>query len=467
MESKYKLLLSNTAIFAIGNLLVKIISFFLIPLYTSVLTTEQYGVAELLNNTIEMVLPIATLSIVEALYRFSIDRDTNKKSLFTNSIFMILLGDVVVALVAMVLFHLLDYKYAYHFFLLYVTTSFYKLTTQFSRGLGHVKRYAFYGVLNSLLLVTSNLVLLVKFNTGITGYLLSFSIAYGVTAIVALLVSNQYSYVSLKSFDVNLLKNMLRYSLPSIPNMISWWINSLSDRYIVLLYWGASSAGLYTAASKLPALINMITAIFQQAWQYSTATEIHKKDSKPFFSIVFRVYMYLCIIASSTVMVFNKSISRILFQEEFYRAWEFVPLLVLAATFGCIATYFGTFYNALKNNYMLMISTMIGAVINVSLNFILIPIYEGLGAAIATAISYFIVMIIRMIDIKKHIDIELNIYRFMNQIVVLSITALVVSFESSYTTVITILLFLFSLFSDYKVLKRTVFVLINKVFFKT
>lgn len=467
MESKYKLLLSNTAIFAIGNLLVKIISFFLIPLYTSVLTTEQYGVAELLNNTIEMVLPIATLSIVEALYRFSIDRDTNKKSLFTNSIFMILLGDVVVALVAMVLFHLLDYKYAYHFFLLYVTTSFYKLTTQFSRGLGHVKRYAFYGVLNSLLLVTSNLVLLVKFNTGITGYLLSFSIAYGLTAIVALLVSNQYSYVSLKSFDVNLLKNMLRYSLPSIPNMISWWINSLSDRYIVLLYWGASSAGLYTAASKLPALINMITAIFQQAWQYSTATEIHKKDSKPFFSIVFRVYMYLCIIASSTVMVFNKSISRILFQEEFYRAWEFVPLLVLAATFGCIATYFGTFYNALKNNYMLMISTMIGAVINVSLNFILIPIYEGLGAAIATAISYFIVMIIRMIDIKKHIDIELNIYRFMNQIVVLSITALVVSFESSYTTVITILLFLFSLFSDYKVLKRTVFVLINKVFFKT
>ena len=50
MDSKYKVLASNTIIFAIGNILVKLISFFLMPLYTSVLTTEQYGVAELLNR---------------------------------------------------------------------------------------------------------------------------------------------------------------------------------------------------------------------------------------------------------------------------------------------------------------------------------------------------------------------------------------------------------------------------------
>ena len=163
MNSKYKALASNTVIFAIGNILVKLISFFLMPLYTSVLTTEQYGVAELLNNTIEIVLPLATLCIVEALYRFSIDENANHSELFVNSLFITIIGDVVVVLASLVWYLFFGYSYALHFGLLFVTTTFYKLTCQFARGLGHVKRYALYGVINSLILVLSNVILLVGF----------------------------------------------------------------------------------------------------------------------------------------------------------------------------------------------------------------------------------------------------------------------------------------------------------------
>ena len=95
-NNKYIALVSNTAIFAVGNILIKLIAFFLMPLYTYVLTTEQYGIAELLNSSIEIVVPIATFCIVEALYRFAIDEDANHIKIFTNAIVILLICYIIV-----------------------------------------------------------------------------------------------------------------------------------------------------------------------------------------------------------------------------------------------------------------------------------------------------------------------------------------------------------------------------------
>ncbi|WP_294753476.1 polysaccharide biosynthesis C-terminal domain-containing protein [uncultured Ruminococcus sp.] len=452
MNSKYKILASNTAIFAIGNILVKLIAFFLMPLYTSVLTTAQYGVAELLNNTIEIVLPLASLCIVEALYRFSIDEDANHSALLVNSLCIMLIGDIVVGIGSFVWFYVVGYDYALHFLLLFVATSFYKVTTQFARGLGHVKRYALYGVLNSLLLVFSNIILLVWFKGGIAAYLTSFSIGYGVSGLIAFIISKEFKHFGFRQFDRALLEEMLKYSIPSIPNMLSWWVNSLSDRYIVLFFWGSGITGLYTAASKLPAMINLVTSIFQQAWQYSTAIEINSKDNKSFFSNILRGYTYVCVLVCGGLLIVNKLLCMILLRADFYDAWKYVPLLLLAATFGCITTYFGTFYNALKSNKMLMISTLIGAVSNVVLNFILIPVLGGIGAAIATVVSYFVVMIIRIVNVRRLIEIDLNKTKFIFQLSLLTLSAIMACLSGAIPIIITVLSFAALVISDYRLL---------------
>lgn len=452
MNSKYRFLASNTIIFAIGNVLVKLISFILMPLYTSVLTTTQYGVAELINNTIEIVLPLATLCIIEAVYRFLIDKDVKPSVLLVNSLVIVIVGDIFVGIVSLIGFYITGYEYSLYFLLLYVTTTFYKLTTQFARGLGHVKRYVIYGVINSLLLVGSNVILLVFLDGGIEAYLVSFSIGYGVTGIIALILSKEYKYIKIKSYDFFKLKEMLQYSLPNIPNMLSWWINSLSDRYIVLWFWGSNLAGLYTAASKLPAMVNLITSIFQQAWQYSAAIEINSEDNKYFFTNVFRLYSYFSVVICCGLIMINKVICKILLQSEFYLCWRFIPLLLLAATFGCIGTYFGTFYNAIKNNKMLMVSTMVGAIVNIVINFILIPILGAMGAAIATAISYFIVMVVRIVNVRKIIRIDISIKRLVVQFAILFVSTIVGCFEGKVFTCIKICSFIFILLTDYKIL---------------
>ena len=451
-DSKYKLLISNTLLFAIGNLIVKLISFFLMPLYTTVLTTEQYGIAELLNNAIEIIMPIASLCIVDALYRFSIDKNTDHTILFTNSLLIIVLGDVCVFLGCFVWRFIIGYKYAFYFFLLYFTATLYRLTTQFARGLNHVKKFVFYGIVNASLLIFANYILLVVFKGGISAYLLSFSIGYGIAGIIAFILSNEYQYLKFKYYNLSWLKEMLQYSLPGIPNMLSWWINSLSGRYVILFYWGAEITGLYAAASKLPAMINIATSIFQQAWQYSTATEIDSIDNKTFFSNVFRVYTYICISFCSIIIVINKPICSILLKSDFYISWKYVPVLLLAATFGCISTYFGTFYNAIKNNKMLMLSTMCGAAVNIILNFLLIPEFRALGASISMAISYFFIMIIRIFDVRKFIDLNINAKLIMLQFSILLISVYAGCLECNLSFFLPVLCTIMILLSDYQLI---------------
>ena len=459
-NNKYKLLISNTAIFAIGNLLVKLISFFLMPLYTSVLTTEQYGVAELLNSTVEIVLPIATLSIVDALYRFSIDSESDHEMLFVNSAVIVFWGDIAVILLSIVLSLAFDYQYAFEFCLLFIATTLYRLTTQFARGMGHTKRFALYGVINALLLVCSNCILLLKMNGGIKAYLLSFSIGYGISGIIAFLFSKEYLFLHLKKYNKKMMKEMLIYSLPGIPNMLSWWVNSVSDRYIILLFCGPGIAGLYTAASKLPAMINIVSSIFQQAWQYSTAKEINKNDNNGFFTNVFDAYSFVCVFLCSVLIVFNKIICYVLLKSEFYSAWKFVPVLLVAATFGCYSAYFGTFYNALKNNKMLMISTVVGAIVNIISNFILIPIIGGIGAAIATLTSYLIIVIIRVIDIRNKVVISIKYSKWVMQIFVLIVEALCAGMlNSSLSYYICGICTLILMFLDYSFLKKVFIIL--------
>lgn len=458
-KNRYMLLISNTAIFAIGNILVKLMSFFLMPLYTSVLTTEQYGVSELLNSSVEIILPLATLCIVEALYRFSIDKDANSNSLFTNALVIILVGDVIVGVGCVLLKHFNDYQYAFEFAILYIAISSYKLTTQFARGLGHTKRFAFYGVVNAVLLIISNLILLVIMKGDIREYLLSFSIGYGITSIVALFASNELRYVHIGAFDKVSLKAMLKYGIPDIPNTLSWWVNSVLDRYILMYFCGASISGLYTAASKLPAMINLVTSIFQQAWQYSAVKEIDSEDNKSFFANVFRAYTCVCVLLCVILIICNRLICGILLKTDFYSAWRFVPMLLLAATFGCFSSYFGSFYGALKNNVAAMFSTVTGAVVNLILNLVLIPLYGGFGAAVATAISYGTISLIRFFDLKKRINIVLNYPRIIMQLVILVLLT-VLSMSDYY-----IATYIFGLFAIIIIIFLD-FELINNIFKK-
>ncbi len=429
MQKKYKSLVGNTMIFAIGNILVKLISFVLMPLYTSVLTTEQYAVSELLNSLIEIVLPIMTLCIIEAMYRFAIDDNAEYYAIYMNTLYTIIAGIAIVICASFFVQRIFEYPYAMAFARLYIMVVFYNLSIQFARGLGYSRIFALSGIINAITLVIANVYLLVIRSGGVAEYLNSFTIAYMVAGTFAFVAAKEYRYFSLKAADFAVYKKMICYSIPNVPNMLAWWINSISSRYIIMFFWGNSMAGMYTAASKLPAIVNLVSSVFQQAWQYSTAKEIKDNDKNAFFSNVFKYYSAISYVCCSVLIVITPLVAKVLFQKEFFYAWKYVPYLLVAATVGCFSTFYGTFFNAVKKNIVLMNSTIVGAIINILLNIILVPRYGIMAASIISLISYIIVTMIRIICVQKYVTIKTNIMKNILSMCLLIVQATVMSFD--------------------------------------
>jgi len=428
MPASYKnriaFLLGNTLVFALGGLAIKAVSLVLMPLYTTALTAGEYGTAELLNSAIEIVLPLLSLGVVEALYRFSIDDDVPKDELFAGSLVVLGGGGLCTGVLCALGSVLWDMEHAGSFFVLFCSVCVFKATTQLARGLGHVRRFVAYGLINALAMVVSTYLLLVRAHTGIEGYLWSYTIGYLVGGLVAFLGSAEYRLLAPFRIDRALLRRMLVYSLPLVPNLLSWWLVSVSGRYVVLWGSGLAAAGLFTAASKMPSLINIVASVFQQAWQYSTAREIDSPDRGAFFGVVMRGYSLATLTVAGLVIALNRPISRVMLQAEFAEGWRYVPLLMLVASFGVISIFFESFYQALKNSGVLMVSTALGAVVNVILGVALVPFMGPWGAGLAGAVAYMLVLVVRARDLRRRINLPIDRLRLTYQLALLiSITA--------------------------------------------
>ena len=419
-----RLLLGNTLVFALGGLAVKAVSLVLMPLYTTALTAGEYGTAELLNSAIEIVLPLLSLGVVEALYRFSIDDDVPKDELFAGSLVVLGGGALCTGVLCALGSVLWDMEHAGSFFVLFCSVCVFKATTQLARGLGHVRRFVAYGLINALAMVVSTYLLLVRARLGVGGYLWSFTIGYLVGGLAAFLGSAEYRLLVPFRVDRALLRRMLVYSLPLVPNLLSWWLVSVSGRYVVLWGSGLAAAGLFTAASKMPSLINIVASVFQQAWQYSTAREINSPDRGAFFGVVMRGYSLATLTVAGLVIALNRPISRVMLQAEFAEGWRYVPLLMLVASFGVISIFFESFYQALKNSGVLMASTALGAGVNVVLGVALVPFMGPWGAGLAGAVAYMLVLVVRARDLRRRINLPIDRLRLGYQLALLiSITA--------------------------------------------
>ena len=419
-KSRIAFLLGNTLVFALGGLAVKAVSLVLMPLYTTALTAGEYGTAELLNSAIEIVLPLLSLGVVEALYRFSIDDDVPKDELFANSLLVLGSGIVCTGVLCSLASAVWGMGHVVSFFVLFCSVCVFKATTQLARGLGHVRRFVLYGLINALAMVVSTYLLLVRAHLGVEGYLWSFTIGYLVGGLVAFLGSAEYWLLAPFRIDRALLRRMLVYSLPLVPNLLSWWLVSVSGRYVVLWGSGLAAAGLFTAASKMPSLINIVASVFQQAWQYSTAREIDSPDRGAFFGSVLRGYSLATLSTAGLVIALNRPISRVMLQAEFAEGWRYVPLLMLVASFGVISIFFESFYQALKNSGVLMVSTMLGAVVNVVLAVVLVPFMGPWGAGLAGAVAYALVLVVRARDLRRRIDLPIDRSRLTYQLALLS-----------------------------------------------
>ena len=416
MNKKFKYLFKNTGLLFISNFSSKILVFLLVPLYTAVLSTEEFGTYDLLYTTVELLLPILGLNITASIMRFSLGAEKERqKQVFSVGVKYVSISVLLLLALSVVAFRLpLTQKVAAYqvpFILMFASISAYQLTSQFTRGLDDVKGLAIAGVLGTVTTIGLNLLFLLRFRMGIMGYFYANIMSQTVSAGFMFVRNKMWRYIN---GPRNLLRpsryegQMLRYCIPLIITSLSWYINCAADRYAVTWFYGLEANGVYSVAYKIPAILNAFQVIFIQAWQLSAIKEFDSQDKDGFYSKTYQGCHMLMLILTSCLVLGSRILSRILFSKDFYEAWHYVPTLLLYVMFNTLSGTVGGIFTAVKDVGSLSVSAVASTLCNVALNMTLVPLLGPEGAAIATVASSVVLWGMRMLQSRRHIRLQVN-----------------------------------------------------------
>lgn len=453
-ENRKKYLIKNTAILAIGNIATKLISFFLVPLYTNVLTTEQYGIIDLLYTVCTVAYPIITLNISEAVLRFSMDKDANNSKIMSIANIIIAFS-IIIGLLSFPVINLFDNyrQYSLLFYLYLITLGISQILLCNLKGKEQLIEYSIGNFIHMLLIGLLNILFLLVFKMGINGYFWAYIISNIVVSLYATIKGNVKDSIFAFSFDKKLFIEMTKYSVVLIPNSFMWWIMNASDRVMVTNILGAQANGIYAVSYKLPSMLTVITSIFTSAWIYSAVNEKDSSDKNEYTSSVFSLLVSVVLLISSGMIMMIKPFLKIYVSNDYYSSWQFTPYLIIGFSILTLASFLSSSYNVHKDSKGFLFSGTAGAIINVILNFLLIPSIGINGAAIATALSYTSVFIYRIFDTKKYVKVKIFTKEFIIGFLLLFIESLTVYLDSIIGQILLLIEFIIMCFIFRKELK--------------
>ena len=441
--SKGKDLAKNTAIVSIGKICTQLITFFLLPVYTAVLSNEEYGVVDLLNTLTSLLLPIVTLQIEQGIFRYLIDcRENNEKQikLITTIIRFMIIQSIACIVIFLCVSPFIHNEYKYFLMANLLMGIFSSLLLQICRGLGDNATYAIGSFITGAFTVVLNVIFIVAFRWGAYGMLGATAISNFICAVYIFLKRKIYKYIKPKQFDKTILKEIIKYSVPLIPNMISWWIVSASDRTIISAVIGIAQNGIYSAANKFSGVFTTLYSVFNLTWTESAAININSEDRDEFFSkildFVIRFFGSLCL-GTIAIMPF---VFNILINEKFAKAYYQIPILILGSVFNILVSFLGSIYVAKKLTKEIAKTSVIAAIINIFVNIVLIKSIGLYAASISTVIAYALMFIYRWIDVKKYVKFNVNKILMLVFIIMYGITMFTYYLRNTISSIVVLVI---------------------------
>ena len=389
-------------VYAAGEILSKILSYMLLPIYTNQLGSSGFGQLALVDTVLEFLSTFAICSIYSGYFRFYREYKGKDRLMLKNTAinFALISSFVyfIFTLAAGKFISNLIFKFdnSYQIFVLIAIRN---ILTQFTFLFMCDYKLNYQALITVTLNFTNlclNLLLSIYFvvykKEGIIGvykgYILSSAIV-----LLYLIIVNIRSYRP--RINKSMLKNMLKFSLGLIPGNISGTILTLSDRYFLSGYRSYSETGVYSIGYKFGMLIETLFISPFKSIFTPYKFEIWKDDgAKNKFIDIFNEYHFLGLFVMLGIAIYSRTAIKLISTNEFSNAYKIVPL-VLFSYFIYGKSCFYSFGIQLKNKtYIDGIIMICGSIINIILNFILIPGLGMYGAALSTCLSYSLMNII-------------------------------------------------------------------------
>lgn len=431
-ENKNKSLMKGMLIYAIGNFGTKILSFLIVPLYTFYISTEDMGTYDLLITTISLLTPIITLQISDAAYSFMIRGRMEPDICISSSMQLLLVNSVISTLVIILVNLFFPIAFFWEFIILSITTNMLTVIQRMLRGLKNQKLFAVSGVIYTAVFLALNVVQICVLKQGVRSLLTSAIAANLITLLAIYLLERQMRVNIFHKPDVPVVKEMLHFAVPLIPNQLSWWVINSSNRYIISLCLDrtGSANGIFSISYKFPTILQMILSLFNTSWQDVVVAD--NEDSGAFYTKVFRTLYILSFTLLLPLIPATKLVILWFMDPSYADAANYVAFLYLGTVFQSFASFYGVGYLRGKDTKRASTTSIYGAIVNVIIHLALVWFIGLQAAAISTFVGFLVMWLIR----EKHNRQELGIRVRWGEFIAFGLPVLALCVLVSFTNIL-------------------------------
>lgn len=455
-----KELIKNTIIISIGKFSTQLITFLLLPLYTSLLTTSEYGQYDFLNTISIFLIPCVTLLMEEGMFRFLIDAKTKeqKGEVFSATFIFSYISFLVWSLLIFIVGKILNYPYTIYLIFYIFASLLSSLAGSTARGLSKFKIYSVFCFLSSLTTILLNILFIVILHMGLNSLFLSYIIGNSIVSIWLLFKIHVFKFVKIKNINKKVTLDMIKYSFPLVPNSISWNAIGLTDRLLIINILGSAKNGIYSVGLRFPTIINTCYSYFNLSWKESASKIVSSKDKDEFYNSVYINLNRFLISVSILIIAFLPFIFNILVKNAYREAYIYIPLMILSVYFSNLSNFCSGIFSAYKDTKILAKTTVVATIINFLVGIILIRKIGLFASILATMTAYIVIYFYRNYKLKKYITLKHDNY-FLCHAVVLLIVSLCYYLKNIW---ICIFAFIIALIYSYYINKTLINPIINK-----
>ncbi|MDR3609091.1 MAG: polysaccharide biosynthesis C-terminal domain-containing protein [Ignavibacteriaceae bacterium] len=446
--------------YSLGNIFIRSVSFFFLPLYSNLIRAADFGNYSLLMSVYAILLVVYQLGMFNAMNKFFIEESSaaRRKLIFSSILNSILITGVFLTLLFSILSsrlsHIIFNKYDFSSLLTFVFISIFFETINayilyLLKTMEMAKKAVSYTALGAILNLVLNIILVYYLRLSIAGIIYSQLISVFILCLIlSYLIKDNYVF----RIDKDILKVVIKFSIPILFASLFTAGSNVADRFILNIFAGREEVGLYSFAYRIAIVMNIFVASFYAAWNPHSLNLYYKKDYESSFGVTLNKLVASCCLILLTVSLLTRYLFDIniygisLFNPGYKAGIIIIPIVMTGYIFNGISLFYTVYPTVANKTHHILLANLTAFALNIGLNFLLIPRFGMVGAAISTLTGFLFSSFYLFFVSRKAIIIEYQ-YRELIIIIITVVLFLIIGLSSKniFIDLLLILLYLFTL----------------------
>lgn len=388
-------LIKNTTIYALGDIVPRLLSFISFPILTNYLTPADYGVVNYVNTLTTFLLVCCFLctNTYYLVFFYRCENETAQKKLLGNLSCFIIGFNILFVLFSFLfgeyLFGYLESNIPFYpYIIIGVLTNFFSIFSILPSALYRLLEkplfLTFLNISRGVITLILTIVLVVYYNYSALGVLYATLIVNIIYAALFLYSTSKYI---IWNFNFYQIKEILIFSLPLVPGSLAYYITTISDRVLIDRYLNLNDLGIYSTAATLALILNIFSYGAYKAFEPFIFKSWGSVDFLGVFEKMRNAFIYVLLLGGLSLSLFSKEFFQIMSGVKFHEAYFYVPMIIIGVYCSSVKMLYGTVVTAKGKTKINSLISIIGAVISIVLNVSLLPKFGLISAALVSSLA--------------------------------------------------------------------------------